>query len=186
MKTGIFTVAVLTLSLSFGGLAGAQAPAATDIKTRTEERKTRLKIKLDAAATQRLSGKCIAAQAKLKVVAAKLRETNDKYLPKYDEFIQKAEKLELSLSEDGVKSSELLGQIGEAKTKYDTVKTTAAKLQTSLDDASNMDCKADPAGFKAAVDDARVEAKLLTDAKQDLTKFARTNIKTTLQAIKVN
>lgn len=186
MKTAIFTVAVLTLSLSFGGLASAQTPIATDIKTRTEERKARLKIKLDAAASQRLSGRCVAAQAKLKVVSAKLRETNDKYLPKYDAFIQRAEKLELSLSQDGVKSSELLGQIGEAKIKYETVKTAAAKLQVSLDDAVSMDCKADPIGFKATVEDARAESKVLTDAKQDLTKFARTNIKTTLQAVKVD
>lgn len=186
MKAAIFTVAVLSLSLSLNGFASAQAPATADLKTRTEERKTRLKTKLDAASTQKLSGKCVSAQAKLKVVSAKLRQTNEKYLPKYEEFIQKAEKLELSLSDDGVKSSELLLQIGQAKTKYEAVKTAAAKLQTSLDDTVAMDCKADPAGFKSAVDDARAEAKLLTDAKQDLTKFARTNLKTTLQSVKVN
>lgn len=158
----------------------------TDIKTRSDERKARLKTKLDAATQKNISGKCVSAQAKLKMVSAKLRQTNENYLPKYEAFIQKSEKLELSLSNSGVKSTDLLNQIGQAKLKYEAVKTAATALQASVDDASELDCKADPTSFKAAVDDARLQSKALTDAKQDLTKYARTTLKSTLQAIKAN
>lgn len=158
----------------------------TDIKTRSDERKARLKTKLDAATQKNISGKCVSAQAKLKMVSAKLRQTNENYLPKYEAFILKSEKLELSLSNSGVKSTDLLNQIGQAKLKYEAVKTAATALQASVDDASELDCKADPTSFKAAVDDARLQSKALTDAKQDLTKYARTTLKSTLQAIKAN
>jgi hypothetical protein len=187
MKRVVLLAAISALALFPAANVYAQAAnQSSELKARTEERKARLKTKLDTATSQKIAGRCVAAQAKLKVVSAKLRETNDKYLPKYDEFIKKVETAEFELSNTGIKSSELLNQIGEAKKKYEAVKASAEKLQTSVDDASELDCKADPVGFKAAVDDARAEAKLLTEAKQELTKYARTTLKTTLQGVKAN
>lgn len=162
------------------------ATEVSDVKARIDERKARLNTKLDAATQKNISGKCVSAQAKLKMVSAKLKETNEKYIPKYEEFIKKSENMESSLSGDGVKSSELLGQIGEAKTKLAAVKTATQSLQASVDDAASVDCKADPTGFKATVDDARIQSKALTEAKHELTKYARTTLKTTLQSIKVS
>lgn len=187
MKALVFCVSLLLIVLLFSGVAVAQAPTSpAELKSRIDERKARLKTKLDAAASQRISGRCVAAQAQLGVVSAKLRQANENYLPKYELYLQKVEKLEIELADGGIKSTELLNQISKAKKRYEIAKAEAARLQASLDDAAAMDCKADTVGFKAAVDDARASTKLLTDAKQDLTKYVRTTLKTTLHAVKAN
>lgn len=155
-----------------------------ELKKRVDERKARLKTRLDATTKQRLATKCTPAQQKLSEFRGRVTKNDQAYLGKYDAFIKRLEKLEAKLDEEGIKSSELLNQVGELKVKYQALVDAIENMKTSVEDAKSVDCKTDPEGFKAALDDARTQAEAVKSARGDLENYIKTTLKPTIQALK--
>lgn len=172
----------------FGATVSAQQKNATNpqvattdlLKTRLEERKTRLKTKLTAAESQRLSAKCQAAQQKIGSFTNGGRQA----LPQYQAYVDKIEQLEQVLGSNGTKSSDLLAEVAGLKEKYQAINKAVSDLNQAVEDLKSMDCKQDPAAFKASLEDARSLAVQVNKAQADFLQYIAQTVKPTLQSLK--
>jgi hypothetical protein len=151
---------------------------------RIEERKDRLKTRLDSNQFKRLTLRCGGAQGKLNSLIVRFENSDKPYRVKYDNYVQRLEKLQTRLKENDVDTAKLDEQITELKQKVQALKTAVDAFVVDVNDAKTMDCKADPVGFKAALEDAKVSAVALKAARQDLEAYARETIKPTIQELK--
>jgi chromosome segregation ATPase len=189
----IFVGSSITLALSQGAPSessntaqteAAKTEAATKLKQRSEERKNRLKIRLDNAQAQRLSAKCGAAQGKLNYQVARFENSDKPYRAKYDNYIQKLEKLQARLKQNNIDTAKLEGEIAILKQKNQVLKTAVDQFVLAVNDAKAIDCKNDPTGFRAALDEAKTAGTNLKAARIDLEKYARETIKATIEELK--
>lgn len=154
------------------------------VKSRLEGLKTSLKIKLTTAEQANLKAKCKAAQT----IAAKL---NDRFgtsvttrTKAYDNLSKHLTDIIAKLKDKGVDVTKLQQESTELQAKIATYKTDLASYKQALSDVKTIDCVADPAAFKAALQTARTaHDKLVNDAIAVRT-YVKDTIKPTLEEIR--
>ena len=154
------------------------------LKQRSEERKTRLKTRLDNAQFKRLSVSCSGAQGKLGASISRFENSDKPYRAKYDNYLQRLEKLQARLKQNNIDTTKLDGEITTLKEKIQTLKSAIDTFTQSVKDAKAIDCKSDTTGFRAALDDAKNNAVAIRAARADLEKYARETIKATIEELK--
>jgi DNA repair exonuclease SbcCD ATPase subunit len=155
-----------------------------EVFKRIEERKTRLKTKLDSAQTKRLTERCTAAQDKIQQIIDKSVKKNDDAQKTYEAYINRLQELDQKLADNGTKSTELLQEIATLKEKYAALASASSTFQNALSDGKTLDCKKDPTAFKAAVDDARSQAEIIKKTRQDLWQYVHQKVIPTLETLK--
>ncbi len=155
-----------------------------ELKARIQEKKTRLKTKLSNAEIQRLTLKCEPSQVKINTFLQGRYKNDTPYQAKYEAFIKRLEKLSATLKQNNVDTTELDAQIVVLKQKYNTVQVAVANFRTSIADTKAINCKTDPTGFKASLEDARAKAAAVKQANQELEGYAKTTVKATLEKIR--
>lgn len=158
--------------------------AAEKLKARIQERKAAVKTKLTNAEIQKLVTNCSASQVKINTFVEGRFKNDTPYQAKYEAYIKRLENLSAKLKQNNIDTTELDAQIVVLKQKYETFKTSVTNFRTAVADAKEVDCKTDPAGFKASLEDARAKAVLVKQANKDLETYARTTTKATLEKIK--
>ena len=154
------------------------------VKSRLEGLKTSLKIKLTTAEQANLKAKCKAAQT----IAAKL---NDRFgtsvttrTKAYDNLSKHLTDIIAKLKDKGVDVTKLQQESTELQAKIATYKTDLASYKQALSDVKTIDCVADPAAFKAALQTARTaHDKLVADAIA-VKAYVKDTIKPTLEEIR--
>ena len=153
------------------------------LKQRVDQRKKERGIKLDDIERTRIVGVCQISQTKI-------RDLRDSYVPTADRRSKAYNQIDAKLWViiGGLKYIEfdtfglerqrvqLLGKINNYERLYD-------QFNESLDDAVNMNCKADPPGFKALVETARIYNVQIRDQLNDITTFTNDQIRKTLNDI---
>lgn len=182
--TVVAAIAAIGLAIPVHAQNASQDVGSQTPEQRIEARKQRLQTNLDSAATKRIADRCKGAQTKLAATAEKVAANNGDVLAKYEGYITRVTALEQTLASNNVKSSDLLAQLGTLKQKYETLDSAVANLKIAIDDAKTVNCTENPAGFKAAVDDARAQAKTVKQARVDLRQFVITALKPTLTSLK--
>jgi chromosome segregation ATPase len=183
----LFVFVFASVPLAFA-VDAIQTPTASDdtaaLKQRSEERKARLKTRLDNAQFKRLGISCSGAQGKLGASIARFENSDKPYRVKYDNYLQRLEKLQARLKQNNVDTTKLDSQIVTLKEKIQTLKTAIDTFTQAVNDAKSIDCKNDTTGFRAALDDAKNNAVAVRAARTDLEKFARETIKATIEELK--
>jgi hypothetical protein len=124
----------------------------------------RPKVQLSAADKASIAAKCSLAQT-----AANDRKTKDTKaasirLQTYNELVKRLTFLVDNLSSQGTDASGLLNAQNYFVASINNYLNDAQSYKTAIDDLVIMDCQADPAGFRATLNDARsYRAKLGPD-----------------------
>lgn len=157
---------------------------ATDRTKRIEAYRQRVTDALSQAEERRIAGLCVAAQAVVGRLQTNLDTVIENRRSRYAVVADKLNELVRKLQAAEVDTTELEAVIAELDALADTVVEAVTEYQTTLTDLAEMDCEADPSGFKAALSAAREQrAEIITSAQGVRSYFVDT-IKPLLQTIR--
>ncbi len=199
-KLILLTLVVAPFFIGGTALAEAESTAmdassntSTEIKTgdegltlqeRLQKRKTAIQTRLDNVQKLRVQARCRAAQKVVGGVNNRLGNVKTRRDAAYDNTVHHLTELVTKLKAHEINTTDLEKQIAELQTKITTFKTDIAKYQEAAGDLADMDCTADPDGFKASLDQGRtLRAQVVTDA-QAVHSYIQDPIKKTLQTIR--
>lgn len=175
----IFTVLILP-SIVIAQGAPAPTPPASSFDQRLAQRKAERNVALDEKTQKRLVAVCTGAQGKVRAMQqkntaalnnrAKIYQQMDAKLWVITGKLKLAEKDTFNLEKQRTALAEKSANFQAASQLY----------QQSLDDLVVVNCKADPAGFKALVDTARFYRTQLRDQSTGLRNYVINDIKATL------
>lgn len=153
------------------------------LQERVAERKEKRAIKLNSAQTVRLKNRCKSAQGRINSLNENVKGIEKNRTALYDKIVVRLNELVDKIG-DQADTTTLKTEITTLSEKVDDFKGHIAAYRTSLDDLAQMDCEADPEGFKASLETAKeYRAELLTISK-DIRMTIKDNIKPLLQEIK--
>ncbi|MBI1857216.1 hypothetical protein HY003_00230 [Candidatus Saccharibacteria bacterium] len=161
------------------------AESKTVLADRIKERKAELKIKLTTLEQSRLKSKCKNGQVSVNNLSGRIQGLQTSRNNIYDNLTNQLTKLVTKLKDHNVDTTTLDPQITTLKGMITTFKTDMAAYKETVADLGTMDCAADPTGFKASLETARVSrAKLAKDAA-DIKTYINGTIKPTLVQIRM-
>ena len=163
-----------------------QAKTPEELKARVQQSKNALKTKLTNADIQRIVSKCAPSQVKINTFLQGRYKNDKAYQARYESFIQRLEKLSATLKQNNIDTTTLDQQIAVLKQKLSAYQASVTAFRAAVADAKAIDCKTDPTGFKAALENARTKAQAVRQANKDLEGYAKTTIKATLETIKAS
>jgi hypothetical protein len=124
----------------------------------------RPKVQLSAADKASIAAKCSLAQTAINDRRTKDTKAAGIRLQTYNELVKRLTFLVDNLSGQGSDASELLNAQNYFVASINSYLTDAGKYKTAMDDLVIMDCRTDPAGFKASLIEARqLRGQLNTD-----------------------
>jgi hypothetical protein len=151
----------------------------TTIDQRLATRKTTYKDQLPASANTDIAAKCVLAQSALTDVRKKDSKAAAIRLEAYQDLAKRLSYLVDNLSGQGVDAAQLLEAQNKFVASINQYLADAEVYKTAMDDAINVQCKNDPAGFKASVLEARkYRLRLATDVAGVKTNLS--NLRTAL------
>jgi len=156
----------------------------TDLKTRVEKRKTELKTKLTTAQKTRLQSKCKPSQAVLGTVKSRSLTAETKHGEVYGNSATKLTELSTKLKNKGADTTELDAAIVTLQGKITTFNTDLATYKEAINDLLEMDCAADPDGFKASLESARTAREAVRKDAADVRTYLKDTIKPLLATIR--
>lgn len=154
------------------------------LKERLEKQKADLKVKLNAAQEARIKAKCKATQGIIKAGEEHVKANAPKREQAYQQLKDHMTKLVEKLKAKGVNTVQLEEQLVVLKGKIDTFKLNQAAYNQAVSDAQNIDCAADPTGFKAALESARSKRETLIQSANEIKNYVKNSIKPTLATIR--
>jgi hypothetical protein len=162
-------------------LAALVTPASpedtTTIEQRVTARKTAYKDQLSAAQNTDIAAKCSLAQSALADARTKDVKAAAIRMDAYKSLAKRLAYLVDNLSGQGVDATELLNAQNSFVVALNTYIVDAGNYKAAMDDAINVECKKDPAGFKASLLEARkLRVQLATDvasAKSNLSSLRK-------------
>lgn len=189
-KTNIFYISfiIAVAAVFFAALVrpvAAQVPpatpgAATTLQQRIEQRKTERNVTLSEPEYKRLISVCNAAQTKIRAVQQKATPAVAKRAETYRQIDGKLwvtiGKLKLANKD----TFNLETNRTMLAAKIATTQQTGANYLQSLDDTLAIDCKVDPAGFKALLETARIYHTQLRDQSADTRNYITNDVKNSL------
>lgn len=193
VNIGISVICSLAFAVTSVGVISAQETGAAqetnaanqaEIKARVEERRKKVKPTLNAAEATRIKDKCASAQGKTKLLENRLKDSYDPYQNRYDAYTKKLDSLTKKLEADGKDVTELKAQTATLAEKYAAFQASLEQLKVSTADLTAMDCKAEPNGFKATLEELRTQLKATQASFKEVNSYAKQTIKATLQGLK--
>lgn len=177
--TGIFVVA-----LSTSGVVAAQttpAPGST-LEQRIDQRKKERNVSLDPKDQARLINSCVGAQAKVRTLQQQTVQATDKRTKLYRQIDARlwimVGKLKLAQKD----TFEFEKQRTEFAQRAAAFEAVAQNYKQTLDDLALVNCKADPVGFKALLDTARLYQTEIRKSSVNLHDYVVNTIKPSLSA----
>ena len=167
------------------GLAVAQTPnQAPDEpqqqptrEQRTQERKEKLQVNLTTDKTNRIKGRCKAAQAKLQAASKRIEGVRTGRSEAYNNLTSRLNVARDQLTQAQLDTEQLEEAIADLADAVVTYKTSMTDFQAAVDDAAQLDCEADPEAFWLALTDARELVSGITDNHQTIKKILKDNVK---------
>ncbi len=155
----------------------SNAPAGGTLAQRIDQRKAERNLKLEERDVKRLEGRCVAVQGNVREIQQKAASVLTKRTKLYQSIDAKLWVVigRLKLAEQDTFDLEKL-RIALAE-KTANFQVISANYQQTIDDVIVMNCQADPAGFKALVDTARIYHTQLRDQSADIRAYIVDQIK---------
>lgn len=183
----LLILSVISLIMLTANVSAISPPQDTksgsSLKERISQRKKERGIKLDEIESLRVVGVCNNSQTQI-------RNMRDSYVPVADKrskaYNQVDSKLWVAIG--GLKYIEfdtfsLERQRVELLKKINNYEKLYDQFNEALDDAVNMNCKADPEGFKALIETARIYNVQIRDQLNEITTYTNDEIRKTLAGI---
>lgn len=155
-----------------------------ELKKRLEERKARLKTKLTILEQNRLQNRCQNSQGKFSSLNGRIKGIETSRTQVYGALIDRLTALESRLETHGADTTKLQADIDALKAKIETFNTDLAAYKQTVADLAAMDCKADPAGFKASLETARAALQKVKQDAADIRTYVNETVKVTLKDIR--
>lgn len=158
----------------------ATPPAGSTVESRLAQRKAEREIKLDDKDTKRYIERCVGAQGKIRTLYQTVTKTIDDRNKAYQQVDAKLwvtiGRLKLA-SQD---TFELEKQRSNLADKINDFQTTGSNYTQVLDDIQVLNCKADPTGFKALLDTARLYRQQVVDKSAAIHDYIVNDVKKSL------
>ena len=154
------------------------------LEERIAKRKAELKTQLKASEKARLKTKCKASQGLLSSVRGRIKGIETSRGEVYKNIINRLTKLSEKLENKGVDTTELDAKIAELQTKMDTFNTDLTAYKQAVSDLADMDCMADPDGFKASLEAARTAQEKVNQDAKAVRSYLNETIKPLLKTIR--
>jgi hypothetical protein len=162
--------------------APAPTPAGGSFDQRLAQRKAERNVALDERSQKRLENSCAGAQGKIRSLQQQATPALDNRSKAYQRMDAKLWIVigKLKLAEKDTFNLEK--QRSALAKKTTTFQSTSKLYQEVLDDILVVNCKADPIGFKALVDTARLYRTDLRKQTKDISDYVVNEIKATLSS----
>jgi small-conductance mechanosensitive channel len=138
-----------------------------EITDRVTQRKNLLKLQLPNDKSQKLAKKCTAAQKLIKSINA---QDNNKATKRQQVYTNISTRLNIiidGLNKRSIDTTELKSLQDQFNTTANQYLVDASTYKTAMEDLSEMDCTADPAGFAATLSTSRqLRTKLSSEVGQ--------------------
>jgi len=170
---GLFTVSV-----------GAQAdtPSGSTIEQRVNQRKQERKIALDENNKKRLESVCVNTQTKIRILRDEYVKVSDKRSEVYRKIDARLWVLIGSLKYINKDTFKLEQQRSEFLKQVKAYENSVSQFRQTLEDAAAINCKADPEGFKALIDTARLYNTQIRTQANGIRQYVTDQIKPTVTA----
>lgn len=183
LQTGLaLMAAVLTgaIGVAAADSPPAPAPAGSSIEQRIAQRKTERGTALSDQDQKRVIGTCVSAQTKIRSIETKEVPMLDNRTQVYGSIDAKlwivTGQLKLAKQDTFQLEKERLTLLD----KTNNFQTLASNYKQALDDSLVINCQADPNGFKALLDTARIYHDQLRAQSVDSHDYIVNTVKTTL------
>jgi hypothetical protein len=186
MKRILSTVLTLVISLVvltpvvFAASQPATPPAGSDFEARLKQRKAEREITLNERDEKRIIQVCAKSQTTIRTLyqdAVKAIDARNKAYYKADAKVWvMVGRLKLA-DQDTFTLEKQRANFAKQITDF---QTTGANFTQTLDDMLTINCAADPAGFKALLETARIYQKQVVTKSDAIREYAVNDIKTTL------
>lgn len=162
--------------------APAPTPSGGSFDQRVAQRKAERSVALDERSLKRLENSCTGAQGKIRALQQQATPALDNRAKVYQRMDAKLWVVigKLKLAEKDTFNLEK--QRSALAKKATTFQSTSKLYQEVLDDILVVNCKADPVGFKALVDTARLYRVDLRKQTKDISDYVVNEIKATLSS----
>lgn len=151
---------------------------------RIDAYKTQVSDAITATEERRIAAACKAAQTVISRLQTNLEEAITKRTRVYNNVTEKLKTIVERLQAASVDTNELETAITEMERQIAAVLDMVRTYQATLFDLAEMDCEADPAGFKAALAVARQQRTELVSLAQTLREYITVTIKDILQRLR--
>lgn len=152
---------------------------------RIEQRKTTRQTRLSNAQSNRLRNRCKAAQTVLVAHLQKVETVESNRTKSYEKIQSRLDSLVQGVGTQ-VDTTELQAAVTSLKDKIDAFKASVNAYKETVSDVSGMDCTADPAGFRASLDTAKVERGELLQEATGIRIFIQQTVKPALQEVRTS
>lgn len=153
-------------------------------KQRITKNKEALKTKLTAAQALVLKGKCKAAQLKSTTLATDVAKKNVDRKAAYEAITKSIKDITTRLKDANYDTATLETQSTELQKLIDAYNKNFDSYKTALADVNEIDCEADPDGFKASLEVARTSLAALAKDAAAIRSYLNETIKKTLKDAK--
>lgn len=160
------------------------AEAQKALAERIAKRKAELKTQLKASEKTRLKSKCKASQGLVSSLRGRIKGIETSRSQVYKNMTNRLTSLSEKLENKGVDTTEFDAAITELQTKIDTFNTDLAAYKQAVSDLADMDCQADPDGFKASLEAARSARQKVNDDGKAIRNYLKETIKPLLKSIR--
>jgi hypothetical protein len=165
---GLIVITVVTLAGSSAVAAANNATQTTSQPStaaeRITERKNTLKLQISTAQSQKIVSKCAAAQKLIKSITAEDNNSANKRKLVYTNISTRLAKVIDGLNKQSAQLKTLQAQFNDTANQY---LIDASTYKMTMEDLSEMNCSADPAGFMATLTSARqLRVKLASEVGQ--------------------
>lgn len=185
IKAVLLLSAVAVIGLAIAAPVKAQVPpaatpAGSTIDQRLAQRKAERNVVLAEKDSVRLQTTCVSAQTKIRA----LQQKNDAATANRLKIYQQIDaKLWIMIGKLKVAEKDTFGLEKQRATlaeKTSVFQQTSAAYKQALDDAAVVNCKADPAGFKALVDTSRIYRTQVRDQTKGIFNYITNDVKQSL------
>lgn len=159
--------------------------AATTLTDRLTARKEALTTRLTTSQTTRLKARCEAAQVKLTAISERVGSAAGNRVTAYQGIQTKLNDLVTSL-EGQVSTADLAAALTVLDQKITSFETNATDHKQTIADLLEVDCVADPTGFKASLEAAKTEHAALKAASAEIRTYLQETVKPLLQTIRLS
>jgi sirohydrochlorin ferrochelatase len=155
-----------------------------NVDDRIKKLKEKATEKITIAQSRRIEARCSNAQTKLTNISARLAESIEKRRTIYLASTTRLSDLVQKLQAANVDTVELETAISEMTTLVTNSLDSADTYVQSLADITEMECSADPEGFKAVLDEARQKRVEIVSYQSQIQAIKNEKIKPILQTIR--
>lgn len=160
------------------------ADALKALQDRIAKRKADLKVRLTALEKTKIQNKCKPAQGLVSSVKGRVQGIETSRTQVHSNMTDRLSGLSEKLKNKGADTLALDAAITELKTKIETFNTDLAAYKQSVSDLAEMDCNADPDGFKASLLASRTTQELVSKDAKGIRAYVNDTIKPLLKTIR--